>query len=67
MDEDGFTTAHKDEPTDKDNTDIEDNDGNHNSVYSTSDTEYLPIPSFISFDVSKSAAHTYEDFCHYQA
>eukprot|EP00957_Ditylum_brightwellii_P089587 6823465-Ditylum_brightwellii.AAC.1 len=62
MDEDGFITAHEDETTDKDNTYIEDNNDNHNSFHSTSDTEYLPIPSFNSFDVSKSAAHTYEDF-----
>jgi hypothetical protein len=65
--DEGYTTAHEDNELDIENTNIEDNDTNDTSTHSTSDTEYLPDPSFRSLDITHSSAHSHEDFLQYQA
>ena len=65
--DEGYTTAHEDNDLDIENTDIAVNDTDDASTHSTSDTDYLPDPSFRSLDINHSSAHSYEDYLQYQA
>eukprot|EP00957_Ditylum_brightwellii_P053029 4021155-Ditylum_brightwellii.AAC.1 len=72
QDEEGNDTIQEEELTpsednvENNNNMKDDPDTNDLETYNT-DLTYIPFPSFNSMDVSKSTAHTYEDFYNYQA